>query len=79
MKLIPKWLSIWGFIGCTFTLIATFLFMLDLIKMFTTIYFIMNIPIAIFELILAIFLIVKGFNCDELSLVNSKVKDYIDL
>ncbi|MFS1514272.1 DUF4386 domain-containing protein [Chengkuizengella sp. SCS-71B] len=62
MKLIPKWLSVWGFIGSIFTLIATFLLMFDLIKIVTPSYFIMNIPLAIFELVLAVYLMIKGFN-----------------
>lgn len=62
MNLIPKWLSIWGFIGYTSTLIATFLLMFDFIKIVTPIYLIMNTPTAILELVLAVYLIAKGFN-----------------
>lgn len=65
MKLIPKWLSIWGGIGSVFTLISTLLLMLTIIEMATPIYFIMNTPTALFELILAVILIVKGFNAVE--------------
>jgi hypothetical protein len=36
--------------------------MLDFMKVVTPTYFMMNTPTAIFELSLAIFLIVKGFN-----------------
>ncbi|MDX8361864.1 DUF4386 domain-containing protein [Cytobacillus sp. IB215316] len=62
MNLFPKWLSIWGFIGCNLTLVVTFLLMFDVIKLITPIYFIMNTPTAIFELVLAVYLIMKGFN-----------------
>ncbi|MGM7685111.1 DUF4386 domain-containing protein [Cytobacillus sp. Hm23] len=62
MNLIPKWLSIWGFIGCVLTLVVTFLLMFDVIKLITPIYFIMNTPTAIFELVLAVYLMMKGFN-----------------
>lgn len=61
-KLIPTWLSVWGFMGSVLTLIATLLLLLDLIKIITPIYFIMNTPTALFELVLAVFLIIKGFN-----------------
>ena len=61
MKLIPLWLSVWGIVGSVLTLIATFLFMFDVIKMLTLIYFILNTPTLLFELILAIYLIFKGF------------------
>ncbi|MEI5907947.1 DUF4386 domain-containing protein [Bacillus spongiae] len=62
IKLFPHWLSVWGIIGCTFTLIATFLLMFDVIEIITPLYFIMNAPTAIFELVLAIYLLIKGFN-----------------
>lgn len=70
MKLIPRWLSIWGFIGSGFTLLSTVLLMLTVID---PIYFIMNTPTAFFELVLAIFLMVKGFNIfDVISFHQSK-------
>lgn len=69
MKLIPKWLSIWGIIGSSLTLVATFMLMLDVIRIVTPTYFIMNMPTALFELTLALVLIVKGFNP---GVVNSK-------
>ncbi|MDX8366447.1 DUF4386 domain-containing protein [Cytobacillus sp. IB215665] len=62
MNLFPIWLSIWGFIGCILTLVVTFLLMFDVIKLITPIYFIMNTPTAIFELVLAVYLMMKGFN-----------------
>ncbi len=62
MKLAPKWLSIWGIVGSALTIIATLMLMLDFIKIVTPTYFIMNTPTALFELSLAFFLIVKGFN-----------------
>jgi hypothetical protein len=62
MKLVPQWLSVWGIVGSTLTLIATVLLMLDVIKIFTPAYLIMNTPTALCELSLAVFLIVRGFN-----------------
>jgi hypothetical protein len=62
MNLIPKWLSVWGILGSILTLIATFLFMFDVIKIITPIYFLMNTPTLLFELVLAVFLMIKGFN-----------------
>lgn len=62
MKLAPKWLSIWGIVGSSLTIIATLMLMLDFIKIVTPTYFMMNTPTALFELSLAFFLIVKGFN-----------------
>jgi hypothetical protein len=72
MKLIPKWLSVWGLIGYTLTLIATFLLMFDLIKIVTPTYFIMNTPTALLELVLAVFLIIKGFNPTSIDSLTAK-------
>ncbi len=58
---IPKWLSVWGIIGSSLTLIATFLLMFDLIKIVTPVYIILNIPTALLELVLAIYLIINSF------------------
>lgn len=62
MKLIPFWLAAWGLTGSFLTLVSTLLLLFDLIKIITPIYIILNAPMALFELILAVFLISKGFN-----------------
>lgn len=62
MRLIPRWLSIWGGIGSALTLLATLLLMLTIIEMATPLYFIINTPTALFELFLAVYLLIKGFN-----------------
>ena len=62
MKLVPQWLSVWGMVGSALTLIATVLLMLDVIKIVTPVYLIMNTPTALCELSLAVFLMVRGFN-----------------
>jgi hypothetical protein len=61
-KLIPKWLSGWGIIGAILTITASLLVMFRLIEIITPVYIIINIPMALQELILAIWLIVKGFD-----------------
>ncbi len=61
MKIVPFWLSVWGLMGSVLTLVATLLLLFDLVKIITPIYFIMNAPTALFELVLAVFLIIKGF------------------
>jgi hypothetical protein len=61
-RLVPKWLAIWGMVGSSLTLIATLMLMLNLIKIVTPTYLLMNAPTALFELSLAFFLIAKGFN-----------------
>ncbi len=60
-KLIPRWLSVWGLIGSTLSILASLLFMIRFIGLDAT-YMMLNIPIAFQELILAIWLIIRGFN-----------------
>ncbi|MBW7476307.1 DUF4386 domain-containing protein [Paenibacillus oenotherae] len=62
IRLVPRWLSIWGIVGSSFTLAATVILMLNVITLTNPVYFILNTPTALFELIFAIFLIVRGFN-----------------
>ena len=61
-KLIPRWLSGWGLIGSTLTILASLLFMIRLIDVVTPIYLVMNVPMAVQEIVLALWLIIKGFN-----------------
>ncbi|MCD4711826.1 MAG: DUF4386 domain-containing protein [Clostridiales bacterium] len=65
-RLIPNWLSIWGVIGSGLTLVTTMLLMLNIITIVNPIYFILNSPIAFYELIVAILLIFKGFPEDAI-------------
>jgi hypothetical protein len=62
IKLVPRWLSTWGIVGSSLTLLATMLLMLDFIEIITPVYFTLNTPTAFFELVLAIYLFFKGFN-----------------
>jgi len=61
-KLVPRWLSVWGLVGTTLTLFATLLVMFRLIGIITTSYIALNAPMALQEMVLAVWLIVKGFN-----------------
>jgi hypothetical protein len=58
---VPRWLSVWGIVGAVLTVIATLLYMLGFIEMMTPTYMAMNVPTALFELTLAVLLIVRGF------------------
>nr|WP_242466674.1 DUF4386 domain-containing protein [Brevibacillus brevis] len=59
-QLVPRWLSVWGLIGSTLSILASLLFMIRFIGLDTT-YMMLNIPIAFQQLVLAIWLIIKGF------------------
>jgi len=61
-RLIPRWLSGWGFIGAALCMVAGMLVMFHLIIPVSTIHIILNLPIALQEMVLAVWLIVKGFN-----------------
>ncbi len=55
-KIVPRWLSGWGFIG------AILVFSLGILALYGHSLLILWIPIAVQEMVLAVWLIVKGFN-----------------
>jgi uncharacterized membrane protein len=59
-KLIPRCLSIWGLSGTFFTIIASLLVMFHVIGIITTIYIVLNLPLILLELVLAVWFIAKG-------------------
>lgn len=59
-RLIPRWLTIWGFIGITLTFFSSILMMIS--PDFGTIQTITSMPILVQEMVLAVWLIVKGFS-----------------
>lgn len=61
-KLIPRWLSGWGLIGVALTISASLLLMLRFVGVVTPTYIILNLPLALQEMVLAVWLIVKGFD-----------------
>ena len=61
-KLIPRWLSGWGLAAIILHLSVALLTMFALIDSFSTIGVVMNLPILLQEMVLAVWLIVKGFN-----------------
>ena len=69
-KLIPQWLSVWGLIGVMLSAIASVLVLFRIVDIITPEYMILNVPTALQELILAIWLIVKGFDNKVLLMEN---------
>jgi hypothetical protein len=61
-KLVPRWLSGWGLIATIPFLAVGLLTMFDLIDPLSTAAVISDLPLALQEMVLAIWLIVKGFN-----------------
>jgi hypothetical protein len=61
-KLIPRWLSVWGMIAAALAIAASVLVMFNIVGIITPFYIALNVPMALQELILAFWLIFKGFN-----------------
>lgn len=61
-RLVPRWLSVWGLVGITMTILSALLVMFHLLPPAGTIQVILLMPILPQELVLAVWLIVKGFN-----------------
>jgi hypothetical protein len=61
-RLIPRWLSIWGLVFGILGIVSCALVSTGLIPPFGTVQVIMVIPMLPQELVLAVWLIVKGFN-----------------
>jgi hypothetical protein len=61
-RLIPRWLTVWGLVGVTLTIISCLLVMFHLIPGFGIIQVVVNVPILLQEMVLAVWLIAKGIN-----------------
>jgi hypothetical protein len=61
-KLVPRWLSGWGFLGAALSLAAALLAISGQIIYFSTVFILLQVPIGVQEMVLAVWLIVKGFN-----------------
>ena len=61
-KLVPRWLSGWGLIAIVPYLAAGLLSMFGIVNALSPIYAILNLPLALQEMVLAVWLVVRGFN-----------------
>jgi hypothetical protein len=66
-KLIPRWISGWGFFAIIMHLTTCFLIMFQLQSPFSTINLVMNFPIFLQEMVMAVWLIAKGFNTSAIA------------
>jgi len=60
--LIPRFISIWGLIGATLAIVSTLSIMLLDLDPFSTTSIVLLLPIAVQEMVMAVWFIVKGFN-----------------
>jgi hypothetical protein len=71
-KLIPRWISGWGFISILLNLTTGFLILFNLMSPFSTIDLVMNFSIFLQEMVMAVWLIVKGFNPSATASLSAK-------
>ncbi|MCL5736143.1 MAG: DUF4386 domain-containing protein [Actinobacteria bacterium] len=60
-RLVSRWLSAWGVVGVTLGTVAALLILFGATGSMSTVQIVLNIPIGINEIVLAVWLIVKGF------------------
>jgi len=61
-RLVPRWISVWGLVAIIMVIIGAVLVMFHLIPPFGTIQVVLNLPIFVQEMVLAVWLIAKGIN-----------------
>jgi hypothetical protein len=61
-RLIPRWLSAWGLAGVVLGLAAGLLVLFRSVAPLSSTQVVLNLPIAVQEMVLAVWLIVKGFS-----------------
>jgi len=61
-QLLPRWISVWGLIGAPLYLASGLLAMFGLVDPLSPILVLLFLPAALLEMVLAVWLIVKGFN-----------------
>jgi hypothetical protein len=61
-RLVPRWLSDWGLLGATLGIVASLLVMFRLIAPLSAPQAVLILPIAVQEMVLAVWLIIKGFS-----------------
>ncbi len=71
-KLVPRWLSGWGLVVYPLLILGSILTMFHLIIVEDTIWSVLVIPAALQEMVLAFWLIIKGFNPSAIASVSAK-------
>jgi hypothetical protein len=68
--LIPRWLALWGLIGVPFTVAAAILTAFKVTTPDMALDTLLNIPLGLQEIPLALWLIIKGFSPKALAVAN---------
>ena len=61
-RLVPRWLSAWGLVAIALVMVSGLLVMLRLTEPMSTTQVVLALPIAVQEMVMAVWLIAKGFN-----------------
>jgi hypothetical protein len=61
-RLLPRFISIWGLVGAPLYLASGLLAMFSLVDPLSPILILLFLPAALLEMVLAVWLIVRGFN-----------------
>ncbi len=61
-KIVPRWLSVWGLVGAALAIVASLLIVFRIVGVVTTTYLALTIPMGVQELVLAIWLVARGFD-----------------
>ena len=73
-KLVPRWLSGWGLIGIILIIVVSMLVMFRVIGPMSTTQIVLAVPIGLQEMVLAVWLIVKGFNPSVIASLSAKTE-----
>jgi hypothetical protein len=71
-RLVPRWLSTWGALGAGLALAASSMVLFGLVDVVTPLYLTLNAPLAIQTLILALWLVARGFDTASLELARAE-------
>jgi hypothetical protein len=78
-KLVPRFISILGMTGATLIFICAFLVMFGVIEQVSLWGGLLAVPVAANEMILAVWLIIKGFNVSAIDFLSTKKKESANL
>jgi Domain of unknown function (DUF4386) len=73
-RLVPRWLSVWGLVGATLLVVTGVLVMFRVIGPLSTFQVVLALPLAVQEMVLAVWLIVRGFKSSTLASLSAQAE-----